>query len=329
MTGTSAGDARRRLRIATYNLESLGEEDLGDRIAALRGPLVALDADILCLQELNAEKVGGRRRLSALAALLAGTPYAAYEVVSTTRPGGEPADVHNLAIASRLPILAHRQLRHDLVERPTYRLATAVPPAEAPAPVEWERPILTAEIGLGDGRSLHVLNLHLRAPLAAPVAGNKLGATSWRTASGWAEGFFLAATKRAGQALEARLAVDALLDADPAALVVVAGDLNADLYEMPLRILRADPDDTGNPALAGRALVAAEARVAEARRFTVLHGGRRLLLDHLLLSAPLARRLVSVEIANDGLPDEAASPPVPGYAGSYHAPVVAEFDLAD
>jgi endonuclease/exonuclease/phosphatase family metal-dependent hydrolase len=315
-----------RLRIATFNLESLGEEDLARRLAALGRPLAALRADILCLQEINAEKIAGRRRLSALVALLDGTPYRDYATVSTLTADGDPADVHNLAIASRLPIRSHRQLRHDLVERPAYRLATAVPPAAAAAPIEWERPILAAEIALGGGRMLNVLNMHLRAPLAAPVAGQKLGPYAWRTASGWAEGFFVAAVKRAGQALEARIAIDRLLDADPDALVVAAGDLNADLYEMPLRILRADPGDTGNPALAGRALFPAEASVEEGRRFTVLHAGRRLVLDHLLLSAALRRRLVGADILNDGLADE-AGPAAAARGGSFHAPLVAEFDI--
>jgi len=316
------------LRIATFNLENLGDADLAGRIAALRPRLLALRADVLCLQEVNGQKAGRQRVLSALAALFDGTPYAGYEIVSTLSADGDPADVHNLVVASRLPVRARSQLRHDLVERPSYHVATAVPAADGPGAVEWERPLLIVEIALPDGRTLNILNLHLRAPLAAPVAGQKLAPFAWRTTAGWAEGFFLAALKRAGQALEARLAVDRILDADPRALVVVAGDLNADAYEMPLRILRADPDDTGNPALADRALAAAEEAVPAAARFTVLHGGRRLLLDHLLVSAGLAERLVATEIANDGLADEAGAEGLAGAGGgSFHAPLVAAFDL--
>jgi len=60
----------------------------------------------------------------------------------------------------------------------------------------------------------------------------------------------------------------------------------------------------------------------------VLHGGRAAMLDHVLISRPLLRWFRSVEIHNEALGDELA-----GYAAveaspeSYHAPVVAEFDL--
>lgn len=315
------------LRIATFNLESLDADDLPRRVAALRPRLVALAADVLCLQEVNAQKANGRRRFAALEAVFAGTAYAGYEIVSTLSADGDPSDVHNLVVASRLPIRKRTQVRHDLVGPPMHRYVTALPPAAAPAAVGWERPVLAAEIALPDGRALHVLDVHLRAPLAAPVAGQKLAPLAWRSTAGWAEGFYVAALKRAGQAFEARLAVDRILDEDPEALVVVAGDLNADTYETPLRILRADPADTGNPALAGRALVPAEDAVAPELRFTVVHAGRRVLLDHLLVSPSLARRLVAAEILNDGLADEAGAGGAGG--GSFHAPLVAAFDLPD
>jgi len=48
-------------RIATFNLENLGdgandERDLAFRIEALRPQLMRLEADVLCLQEVNAQK---------------------------------------------------------------------------------------------------------------------------------------------------------------------------------------------------------------------------------------------------------------------------------
>ena len=65
------------LRIATFNLESLDQSPrLAARLACLRGKLTALDADILCLQEVNAQKPdgGGPRRLLVLDELLEGSP---------------------------------------------------------------------------------------------------------------------------------------------------------------------------------------------------------------------------------------------------------------
>ena len=326
----------RTLRIATFNLENLDDRagaapTLDQRIAVLRPMLARLEADVLCLQEVNAQATakGRPRHFRALDALLAGTPYAGYDRVGTVgRNGHGPSDVHNLVILSRAPIRASRQLWHDLVGPPSYRLATAEPAATAAEPVGWDRPVLEAEIDLGLARPLHVLNVHLRAPLAAFVPGQKVGPFAWRSAAGWAEGFFLAAIKRAGQALEARLAVDRLFDADAEALVVVAGDCNAEARETALRLLSADTEDTGNGALASRMLIAVERGMPEDRRYTVLHNGRHIMLDHLLVSRPLMAWFRHVEIHNEALGDElVAYASVDASPESYHAPVVAEFTL--
>jgi endonuclease/exonuclease/phosphatase family metal-dependent hydrolase len=316
------------LRIATFNLESLDDDALTTRIAVLRPALVRLRADILCLQEVNGQRTarGHSRRLTALSALISETPYAAYQMISTLTVEGHPAERHNLVILSRLPLVDHAQVRHDFVERPLYRPATASPRSDRPEPIEWERPLLHAEVAVG-AKSLHVINLHLRAPLAAPVAGQKLSPFSWRTVGGWAEGFFLAGMKRAGQALEARLLTERLLDADSDALLVVAGDLNSDIYEVPLRILRAEFEDVGNVAVSSRALFPVEEVIPPARRFTVLHHGRRLMLDHLLVSAKLRNYLICAESLNQGLADEVDSAGEGAVGGSFHAPLFAEFVL--
>ncbi len=312
-------------RIATFNLETLGDERAGAipldrRIAALRPQLQALRADVLCLQEVDAQAIAPHRRgLAALERLVEDTQYAAYHrAVGEAEPGHGPADRHNLAVLSRFAIRASRSVRHDKVAPPL-----------APDGVQprWDRPILQVELGLPDGRTLHVLDLHLRAPLATYRPQAKQHGV-WQSTRDWAQGFHLSTLKRIGQALEARLLVDDLLDADAEALIVVAGDLNADLYEMPLRLLRAASEDTNNQALAARALLPAEQRLPEERRYTVIFGGRKVVLDHLLLSAALARGLKSVEAGNEGLADEveaqASSRREPG---SFHAPLVAAFEI--
>lgn len=336
-------DAPVKLRIATFNLENLGEKPhhagetppLAERIAVLRPQLLRLDADVLCLQELNGERTERGYTLAALDALLVGTKYASCERVETERRSGKGAlDVHNLAILSAFPIASHRQLRHEFVAPPSYRLATSAPPATEPGPITWERPLLQAAISLPSGRTLHILNLHLRAPLAAYVPGQKAGAFAWKTVAGWAEGFFLAAVKRAGQALEARLAVDEILDGDAEAMIAVCGDCNAEARETAMRLLAGAEEDTGSGELAGRVLIAAENGVPEDLRFTVIHNGRRVMLDHLLASRGLMACYRGAEIHNEALGDELV-----GYANaatdgghspeSYHAPVVASFELPD
>jgi predicted extracellular nuclease len=166
----------------------------------------------------------------------------------------------------------------------------------------------------------------LRAPLAASVPGQKLEPFVWKSVSGWAEGTFLSSLRRTGQALELRLLLEQLLDADAHRLIAVTGDFNAEDHEVPLRIVIAAEEDTGNGALAARSLVLLDRAIPEDRRWSVLHHGRREMLDHILVSRALHSRFRSADVHNETLGDELV-----GYAkhirasSSYHAPVVAEF----
>jgi endonuclease/exonuclease/phosphatase family metal-dependent hydrolase len=326
---------RMRLRIATYNLESLGDETRDDppletRIRVLRPALVALAADVLLLQEVSArtKRKDGLRVLDALDRLLEGTPYARFERASSTQVSGGPAAKHNVVILSRLPILQTRQHWHDYVAPFAPPIARGAATAGAVDEVRWDRPVLEAELACPDGEPVTVLDAHLRAPIAAFIEGEKLSAGCWRTTEGWSSGYFLAAMKRLGQALEIRRRVDEILTARPKGRVLVGGDLNATESATALRILRAEVEDTGNDALASRVLVPLEAKIPEEQRYTVIHRGRRQLLDHLLASEALARIHVSSAIHADGLIDEydvglGRVQPL----GSLDAPLVAEFAL--
>ena len=326
------------LRLATFNLESLDDRpgrqpSLEARIAVLRPRLVQLAADVVCLQEVNAQHPpgGGPRKLLALERLLESTPYAGYARATTEASDNSGlADVHNLVILSRFPITRCRPLRHDLVAPPLYGAVTASPPSREKRPIEWDRPVLAAEIQLPGGRRLHVINLHLRAPLAAPISGQKESSSVWKSVAGWAEGFFLATVKRSGQALEARLLIDSIFDRDAKALVAVLGDFNAEAREMPLRTIRGETGDTGNPHLDHRALIPLEQSLPESQRFTVLHEGHRAMLDHVLVSRALFAHYQHVEVHNEELDDEVYGPLAdPNNPASFHAPMVAEFALPE
>ena len=328
--GKGAGPAAvSRLRIASFNLENLDDgPDLEARIAVLRPQLVRLAADILCLQEVNAQLTARHRprALAALDRLLADTPYAAYErAVSGGAGSGGPVDHHNLVLLSRLPIAARRDVRHALVPPLAYRAITAEA-AEAALSLSWDRPVLYAAAVLPSGRRLHLLDLHLKAPLAVAIPGQRGPEGHWRSSRGWAEGFFLAAMKRAGQALEARLLVESLFDAEPEALIVAAGDFNAEHGETPVRILLGGGDIPG--ADPKRVLVALDEAIPAERRYSVLHAGRPAMLDHILVSPALAGAAQRVELLNESLYDEELDPAAgrPS-AGSYHAPLVAELAL--
>ncbi len=320
------------MRIATFNLENLdlapgGEAAFERRAAVLRPQLEALQADILCLQEVNGQHVGGQkaRELTALTRLLAETAYDTYDLVAASSAAQGMADVHNLVILSRRPAHRSEALRHRLVPPPAYRSVTAEPETAREMTLEWDRPLLHAVYETEGGRALHVINLHLRSPLAAPIPGQKLSAQRWGSLAGWAEGYFTATVKRSGQALEARLLVERIFDADPEALIAVCGDLNAGEEETPSRLLQATLEDSGNPELAGRVLEALELRLPAARRFTINHGGHRRMLDHILCSPVLAAACRGVEADNDKLPDETLM--AEDDPRSNHAPLVAEFDV--
>lgn len=328
------------MRIATFNLESLdlGPElggkahvDFATRAAVLRPALERLAADVLCLQEVNAQHVAGaeERRLVALDRLIAGTRYESYVRAASSRPGGRgAADVHNLVTLSRFPIQAVREVRHQFVAPPMHTSITAKPGRGVQVAVGFDRPLLVTAIAPPARPAVTVVNLHLRAPLASPVAGQKTGPFAWRSAAGWAEGFYLSALKREAQALELRLLVEEMLGQEPAALIAVAGDFNAEDYGVTLRLAIAAEEDLGASGLSPHSLIVLDRAIPADRRWSVLHHGRPQMLDHILASRALYGRFRGIEVHNEGLGDEAL-----GYgkalhsAASYHAPVVAEFDF--
>jgi endonuclease/exonuclease/phosphatase family metal-dependent hydrolase len=301
-------------RLATFNIENLEwarthQEEFSRRLAALRPILRDVAADILCLQEVGAQRATAHapRRFHALDLLLADGPYAGFHRATSTRPGGDlPADVHNLTILSRWPIGARRQVHHELVGKWSW-----TPPQGTPVDIVFDRPLLYACIEPPDGARLHVINLHLRAPRPVPLAEAPSGRAL-------AEGQFLAAQRREGQALEARLFVEELFDRESDARIAVCGDLNADELDAPTRIL------TGEGA---RRLEPLEARVPLSERFSIIHAGKRMQVDQILASGALAQSCAEVAILNRDLQDEAFAPePI---VGSLHAPVVAAFRTSD
>ena len=331
-----------RFRIATFNLENLDhrpgqEPSLEKRIEALRPALARLDADILCLQEVNAQ--GNKERtLEALDTLLDGTPYADFSRAATESDTGKPLrDVQNLVTLSRFPIAAQQQYRHDFVPPPAYDLVTAEASRQpARGEISWDRPVLHTRHSLESrpGSSvpadLHVVNVHFRAPLAAHIAGKKTSAYCWMDTASWAEGFFVASLKRNAQALETRLVVERLFEADSEALIAVCGDFNSADREVPVATLRADVEDTGNPYLGGRALITLDNAIPDHLRYTVIHGGRRVMMDHILGSRTLANRLDRIAAHNELLEDELIAYLMDVHpAGSFHAPLLAEFNLSD
>lgn len=317
------------MRIASFNLENLAFDKLSQaRLPILRHQLVRLNADILCLQEVDGDRPSrsSPRRLLALDKLVHDTPYQDFHRVHTTHPGTvAPRGKHNLVILSRWPVSDYAQYINDLVPPPHYKCVTSEQP-RSDLSIEWDRPILHARIQLPSGQMLHLINMHLKAPLASLVTGQKIGPFAWASVSGWAEGFFLTAIKRAGQALEVRMLTDRIFNDDADALLAVCGDFNVEERDTSFRIVAGRTEDTGNGLLADRELIPLEHSVPLSQRFTVIHAGRHQMLDHILVSRRLLSHHQKIEIHNEALGDElVAYTQVNNPLESFHAPVVASF----
>ena len=320
------------IRIATFNLENFDDKpnqkpSLADRIKLMRPQLLRLNADIICFQEVNGQEVEGEpRQLLALKKFLSGTNYEHYNIVSTkTADNYQVYDERNLVIASRFDIVSHHQYRNDKIEAPAYRKVTAIPAEEA-KDVDWERPILLAEVKLQNNRSLHIINLHLKSKIPTTVSGQKIGSRTWKSASGWAEGYFLSSMKRVGQALETRIVIDELINQDEDAMLVVCGDFNADQDSVPVMAIRGDVENTENGDLSNRVLFPCENGIPKSSRYSLFHRGKKEMLDHLLISRNMLSYYKHTEIHNEMLHDESiAFATDKKYPESDHAPIVTEF----
>jgi endonuclease/exonuclease/phosphatase family metal-dependent hydrolase len=325
------------LRIATFNLENLDETgpgqrpSLAERVTLMKPQISRLRADIACIQEVNGqERPGQPRALLALQELVAGTNLDGAAMIATKPEGDAVYNERNLVVVTHLPVLAHTQLRNTLVAKPAYRRLTAVPEDPGPVEIGIERPILHVQVDLapvGGGR-LHVINVHLKSKIPTEIPGQKIDNFTWSSADAWAEGFFISSMKRMSQALEARRLVDKILDEDPHASIVVAGDFNATPDDVPVLAIRGDVEDTGNGELANRVLVPVTHTIPESARYTLFHHGRGELIDHMLITRNLLAHYRGAEIHNEVLHDESVAFGTDvKYPESDHAPMVATFQF--
>lgn len=327
------------MRIATFNIENLDDNLVSSaqdapfdvRVRILRPMLERLRADVICFQEVHGQREGEDtpRTLRALETLLEGTRYQNFSLTPSVDEDGKVEALRNLVVAARpdFTVAEVQSLRNSLINPPVYAQVTATGDP-VPMQVTWERPALYVRLERAGGPPLHVLNIHFKSKNPTDIPGQKVDRFTWRTASGWAEGFFLSSLKRVGAALEARIFIDGLFDADPEARILICGDYNAEPHEVPVMCLRGMTEDTGNAALNDRVMYPVALSVAESRRFTLYHHGRGNLLDHMLVSRPMMASFVAAEIHNEMIHDESiAFASDAKFPESDHAPLVAEFDM--
>ena len=315
-----------KVRIATFNLENLEDNaDLSTRISLMRPQLIRVDADILCLQEVNKE--------SALDKLIQGTQYESFNRISTANnAGANHGQSQNVVILSRWGIIDHEFVLNKFIQPPSYQMLTAVPPETSAKPFNWTRAIVHAKIALPD-QVLHILSFHLKSKLPFGIPGQKEnipGTTTsekrWKSSAAWAEGAFISSMIRMGQALEVRALVDKIFADEPGALLTVCGDFNAEADEVPVEAIRGDVENTNNSELAGQVLVVCEKTIPTSSRYSLIYQGKGTMLDHLLISRSLLAFYRSTEIHNELLHDESlARAADKKFPESDHAPIISEF----
>jgi exonuclease III len=146
-----------KLRIATFNVENLDDKPslkptLSERIALMRPQLIRINADILCLQEVNGQKEQGPARLQVLEKFLAKRV-----MVPCERTIPEPARFsllhhgkgamldHILVSRSLLEFYRHTEIHNELLHDESFAFATDILyPESDHAPV-------IAEFALPDG----------------------------------------------------------------------------------------------------------------------------------------------------------------------------------
>ncbi|MFD6905522.1 endonuclease/exonuclease/phosphatase family protein [Streptomyces sp. NPDC060077] len=309
--------------LGTWNLENLyrpggpfGPEDEAayeSKLAALAAVVTELDPVLLGVQE-----VGDPRALEDLAGLLDDDWHIALS---------EHADGRGI----RVGFLSRTE--------PTVVADTAAFPAKlrpvqaddaGPAAGEAGRGFLAVEVA-GEQGPLRVAVCHLKSKLLSYPNGRFHPRDEGERARYGAYALY----RRAAEAATLRALADELLDGDGRDRdVAVLGDLNDEVQAATTQILLGPPgSEIGTPGH-GRPDNGDAARlwdvaplIPAGRRYSRVSSGRRELIDHVLLSHRLVRRVAE---AGTGLPDEGA-PRLPsvgpdpgerrGAAGSDHAPV--------
>jgi endonuclease/exonuclease/phosphatase family metal-dependent hydrolase len=308
--------------IATFNVKNLLEPSsdaaraiLPRKLDAIAAELRACDADVVGLQE-----VGNAPLLGQVLDRLPGRGGYGEPVMGTVDRRGI-----GCALLSRLPVVQARVHTCDALPFPVFRDGD---PAPFGARLPLRRGVVHVRVsvpGAGAGaETVDVLVAHFKSARPAPArdaAGVERAPSTPRERG---EGELRSQVWRGAEALFVRGCVDDVLARDPGARVAAIGDFNDTLDSLTLRVLRGEAREPG-------ALLDASESVPVASRFSTLHGGRRMQIDHVLVTAALHAQIVHARLLNEALREHE---PLPASrdAGdetptddSDHAPLVVRF----
>ncbi len=291
------------ITVVTYNVENFfdvfdnpysGDEGTAvkarNQITTIADAIEESDADVVFFQEIENEA-------SLVAMIIEQLPESGY-THAVVMPSNDNRGI-NLGIMSRVPIVSITSNRWQSFFHP-----------EDPGPnVEtfyFARDLMEVVLDLGAGRTMTVLNVHLKSNRDSDGDPNSM---KWRTA----------------EAARVKEQVRSILADDAEALVLAVGDFNSDYMETPGRdrkwpamalLLAAEPDGTN-------LLTDVHAHLPRDKRAT-LPGNTMFppaTFDFILASPAMAKRVVKDSARV--IQDEALT------TGSDHRPVVATFRVAD
>jgi len=308
------------LRVATFNLKDFFDPRSGGEVGIIEAKLASVatllrqaDADVVALQEVGSKTLVARLFDQELRDMGYGAAHLA------------PADRRGIGcgLVTRLPVLEAHVHAADRLPFPRFRADDPEPFAGG---LPLRRPVPRLRVDAGELGVVDVLSVHFKSRLGAAMTdgqGNPIFDASPATI---AEAHVRAAVLRVAEALHVRRIADALLSEGVAGptdhALCIMGDFNDSIESLSTSIVRGalygvDPS---------RRLHSCSERVPEQRRFSILHGGARGLIDHVLVSSRLAERLSGSAILNEELRDHGPYvPDVPISPDSDHAPVLAWF----
>ena len=281
-----------------------------------------IDADVLALQE-----AGPPETLDRLLDALEHRGGYGPPIVGT-------ADARGIrcALLTRVPVLRSEVHVTDALPFPVFHEGDP-PPFGARLPLR--RGIVHARIDAGAFGPIDLFVAHFKSRRPAPLrdaAGNAARGLGSATPRERAESELRSLIWRSAEALYVRSKVDDVFAADPNAMAAVLGDFNDVAGSVPVNIVAG----SGGSERIGELQSCAEV-VPEGGRFSIIHRGNGMQIDHILVSAPLRARLKDAWILNDALREH--SPVFAGNSGaagapcdalptidSDHAPFVARFE---
>lgn len=290
------------------------------KIESVAAMVARLDADVIAFQEIEGPQV--------LDAVRAHLPHAGQYLPAVAGH----ADARGIAcgVLSRFPITSVEVHGVGQLAFPSFAEGDSKPFASR---LDSRRGVLEVTVTLPDATTLTLLAVHLKSARPIPRLDARGAPVDEEGHYAAAEGHARAAVLRIAEALHLRSRVEARLLREGKAQLAVLGDFNDIAESLTLRTVAgelAEPPRGRNAdldvatSLAGAVLHHCARAVPAADRYTILHRGARVQVDHILASRSLWRRFRGARVHNEELRDGGGD--TREEVESDHAPVLAWFE---